>query len=143
MKRWFIFSFIFALSIFLIAAVKSNAQTTFSSALRSCSDYSQDGTVMHNNEVFHILITLNKGRNNTCVYKEKIYQNKNYQMLTCNFDNGLLKPIADSMDKYSETFKKEIAKNKIFEAKLTGNGEVFQKYLTNRKYCAITHSGKK
>ena len=63
-------------------------------------------------------------------------------MLTCNFDKDQLLFMSDSMEKYSGIFKKELAKNKIFEAKMTTNGEVFQKYLANPKYCRITTSKK-
>ena len=34
----------------------------------------------------------------------------------------------------------ELDKNKIFEAKLTTNYEVFQKYLSNPNTCEITYS---
>ena len=47
-----------------------------------------------------------------------------------------------NQDLYNNTFKKEISKNNIFSAKLTSNGEVFQKYLVDPKYCQITHSKK-
>ena len=80
--------------------------------------------------------------NYTITYKEKIYQGREYQMLTCNFDEGQLPFMSKSMEKFSETFKKQLAKNPIFEAKMTTNGEVFQKYLANPKYCTITHSKK-
>ena len=117
-------------------------QTNFSKAIRTCEKFSQNGSVQKNGEVFNILVTLEKAKNGHCVYKEKIYQGDEYQMLTCNFNEGQLPFMSDSMEKYSEIFKKELAKNKIFEAKMTSNGEVFQKYLANPKYCTITHSKK-
>lgn len=139
MKKNFIITFVFVAFISLIFCGVSIAQTDFSKALRTCETYRQDGSITHNGEVFNLTITLDKSRNK-CVYKEKIYQGKKYQMLTCNFDSGQLPAMADSMDKFTNYYKKEIAKNKIFEAKMTTNGEVFQKYLANPKYCTITHS---
>ena len=139
MKKILIIGFVFLTLISTIFCSISIAQTEFSKALRTCETYRQDGSITHNGEVFDLTITLDKSRNK-CVYKEKIYQGKKYQMLTCNFENGQLPAIADSMEKYTNFYKKEIAKNKIFEAKMTTNGEVFQKYLANPKYCTITHS---
>ena len=139
MKKILIIGFVFLTLISTIFCSISIAQTEFSKALRTCETYRQDGSITHNGEVFDLTITLDKSRNK-CVYKEKIYQDKKYQMLTCNFENGQLPAIADSMEKYTNFYKKEIAKNKIFEAKMTTNGEVFQKYLANPKYCTITHS---
>ena len=139
MKKILIIGFVFLTLISTIFCSISIAQTEFSKALRTCETYRQDGSITHNGEVFDLTITLDKSRNK-CVYKEKIYQGKKYQMLTCNFENGQLPAIADSMEKFTNFYKKEIAKNKIFEAKMTTNGEVFQKYLANPKYCTITHS---
>lgn len=139
MKKILIIGFVFLTLISTIFCSISIAQTEFSKALRTCETYRQDGSITHNGEVFDLTITLDKSRNK-CVYKEKIHQGKKYQMLTCNFENGQLPAIADSMEKFTDFYKKEIAKNKIFEAKMTTNGEVFQKYLANPKYCTITHS---
>ena len=63
-------------------------------------------------------------------------------MLTCEFNQTQQDFIANSMTRFSDMFKKQIEKNRIFEAKLTTNGEVFQKYLANPQYCKITHSKK-
>jgi len=115
----------------------------FPTAVKTCEKYSQEGTASNKNETFNILVTLQKSKNNMCTYKEKIYRGNDFQMLTCNFDSAQLEDISASMHKYNEIFKKEIAKNRIFEAKMTTNGEVFQKYLTNPKNCQITTSGKK
>lgn len=137
---------ILACSLFLVCFIISGSlialgyQTDFSKAVRTCENYSQTGSAEYEGEIFNILITLEKAKNGTCTYKEKIYQGKNYQMLTCHFNKENLPFIANSMEKFSETFKKELSKNKIFEAKLTTNGEVFQKYLANPKYCTISHS---
>ena len=78
----------------------------------------------------------------SCIYKEKIFQGKNYQLLTCEFTQNELNYISNSMQRFNDTFRVQIAKNRIFEAKLTTNGEVFQKYLANPSYCKITHSKK-
>lgn len=128
------------LSVFSIGAVQ--AENAFSAAIRTCQPYSKDGAVVYEGQTFNILVTLQK-KADKCVYKEKIYQDKKYQMLTCNFEKSQLGPIADSMEKYNKIFKVEIAKNSIFEAKMTTNGEVFQNYLANPKYCSISHSKEK
>lgn len=127
--------------LFLSVCSKINAQNNFSQALKTCETYLQAGVVEHQQEYFNVQISLDK-KGEKCVYKEKIYQGKDYQMLTCNFDKGQLPFLADSMQKFNETFKKEIAKNKIFEAKMTTNGEIFQKYLIDKHICQITHSKK-
>ena len=121
----------------------SVAQSYFPQAIKTCEKYSQDGSASYNNETFGILITLQKSKNDMCTYKEKIYQGNEYQMLTCNFHSSQLADISDSMTRYNDTFRTEIAKNRIFEAKMTTNGEVFQKYLANPKYCKITTNSNK
>lgn len=123
---------------------QSIAQTEFTNALSSCEKYSQDGSIPYQGQVFNLKITLEKGKGGKCTYKEKIYQdNTGYELLTCNFDKDQLKFIANSMNEYSDLFKKELAKNKIFEAKLSSNGVIFQKYLVDKNYCQITHFKKK
>ena len=130
-------TFIFISSMFLFAF--ANAENTFTTALRTCNKYSQLGGVDFNGNYFNILITLDKSKKG-CIYKEKIYQQSDYQMLTCTFQTGQLSSIADSMSKFTEAYKKEIAKNKIYEAKLTNNAEIFEKYLINSQICKITSS---
>ncbi len=132
-----IFSFLFC-----TATEFAFAETNFTKALRTCEKYSQTGTIPYKNEIFSIDISLDK-KVNKCVYKEKIYQGANWQMLTCEFDKGQLPFLANSMSSFANEYKKDIAKNKIFEAKMTTNAEIFQKYLIDPKYCAITHQKKK
>ena len=117
----------------------SYAQTSFSKALSTCEKYSQLGGVDYEHNYYNILITLDKNKKG-CTYKEKIYQSSGYQMLTCNFEMGQLSKLADLMDKFVNAYKKDIDKNKIFEAKMTSNAEIFENYLINRKYCNITQS---
>lgn len=126
--------------LFFVSAVKANAQTEFIKAISTCEKYSQDGSITRNGETFDILITLNKARNGECIYKEKIYQGKESQTLNCTFNKNQLEFIKNSMTEFTKTFSKQISKNRIFEAKLTTNGEVFQKYLVNPNYCNITTS---
>lgn len=129
-------------TLFIFSAFIANAQISFPQAIKTCENYSKEGSISHNGEVFNLLITLSKARNNKCIYKEKIYQNKEFQMLTCEFNQTQQDFISDSMNNFNEKFKKEIAKNNIFEAKLTTNAEVFQKYLADPQYCEITYSKK-
>ena len=133
-----------ALAILAISPLKSSAEAylNFPSAVATCEKYSQEGAIEYGNEYFNLLITLEKKKGDTCIYKEKIYQGRNYQLLTCKFSPTELSYISNSMQRFNDTFKTQIAKNRIFEAKLTTNGEVFQKYLANPNYCKITHSKK-
>ena len=124
---------------FVFTASTSNAQNAFTKSLRTCEKYSQLGGADYQNQYYNILITLEKNKK-SCIYKEKIYQNTGYQMLTCKFDMGDVTGIADSMDNFVNHYKKEVAKNKIYEAKLTNNAEIFENYLINKKYCQITKS---
>ncbi len=127
--------------VFFGITSKINAQSKFHQAIKTCENYSLQGSVEHNREIFNILVTLEK-KQDKCVYKEKIFQGKNYQMLTCNFEKAQLPFLSSSMERFNNTFTKEIAKNNIFEAKMSTNGEIFQKYLVDKKYCQITHSKK-
>ena len=123
-------------------AAENRMQTDFTRAIKNCDKYSKEGSAKFNGEEFDIAITLDNTKKG-CMYKEKIFQGKDYQQLTCNFSEKHLKFINDSMERYSAFFKKEIAKNPIFEAKLTTNGEIFQQYLINPEICKITYSKKK
>lgn len=128
--------FIFVFSIADVAF----AETEFVKSLRTCEKYSQTGSVRYNDEIFNLTITLDPKTNNRCQYKEKITQGNDYELLTCYFDKTQLPFMAESMQKFSDLYKKELIKNKIYEAKMTTNAEVFNKYLANPKYCTITHS---
>lgn len=140
MKKTLLKAFLF---IFVFSTVNiAFAETDFVKALRTCEKYSQTGTVSHSSEVFTLTITLDPKANNRCQYKEKISQGKDFELLTCNFDKAQLPFMAESMQKFSNIYKKEMLKNKIYEAKMTTNAEVFNKYLANPKYCTITHSKK-
>lgn len=138
-KSLYLVLFLIALTV---ASSKIYAQNEFYKALQTCEEYSKQGSIYHSGQNFDILITLNKAKGNKCIYKEKIYQGKDYQMLTCNFEQSQLDGLSKSMKAYSDMFKKQILKNNIFEAKMTTNGEIFQKYLINPQYCKITHSKK-
>ncbi len=115
------------------------AENNFSKALRTCENYSKEGVIPYNHENFNLSITLNKTIKGGCIYKEKIHQAIGYQLLTCNFSKQQLPYIADSMERYNQYFKQAIAQNPIFEAKMTTNGEVFQKFLANPEICQITY----
>lgn len=134
--------FILGVLILFIGINTAFGETSFSKAIRTCEKYSQSGSIPYQGQVFNILVTVEKAKNDKCIYKEKIYQNNKYQMLTCNFNQSDLGFIADSMSKYSDKYKKEISSNLIFNAKMTTNAEVFQKYLADPHYCNITHSKK-
>lgn len=130
---------VLALLSFLVLNTKiAFAENNFSKALRTCENYTKSGSIPFNGENFDLLITLNKTLKGQCIYKEKIIQPVGYELLTCTFSKDHLPFLADSMEKYNQTFKKEIAKNDIFEAKMTTNGVVFKKYLSNPELCKIT-----
>ena len=122
-----------------IVIEKAYAKTKFASSMSTCQEYYQDGSIKHQNEFFNLTITL-KPKGDKCIYKEKIYQGEYYQMLTCKFNKQQQAFISDSMDRFYNAFKTQINKNPIFEAKLTSNAEVFQRYLVDQQYCEITHS---
>ena len=131
-------------SLFLIFSILifqsiTLAQSDFSTAIKNCEEFSLDGMATHNNQTFNLAITLEKSKDK-CIYKEKIYQGKNYQMMTCKLEKGQLPFISDSMSRYNQFYKKEIAKNPIFSAKMTSNGEVFNKILANPAFCTVTYS---
>ena len=99
------------------------AQNSFTKALRTCEKYSQLGGVALGDQYYNILITLDKNKK-SCTYNEKIYQSSGYQLLSCNFKTEQLGTIADIMDNFTEAYKKEVAKNKIYEAKLTNTRNI-------------------
>ena len=129
-------------AVILFGALQVFAETEFSKALLNCDSYTQDGSIPYAGQIFNLKITLQKSKGK-CVYKEKIYQDIGYEQLTCNFDKDGMKYISNSMSEFADVYKKEIAKNRIFEAKLTSNPDVFQKYLVEKKYCQISHFKKK
>ena len=130
------------ISLSMLSIAQTYAQTAFVEAIKTCENYKKEGSIKHQGEVYNLTITLNKAKGNKCIYKEKIHQDKKFQMLTCEFKQTQQDFIEDSMSRFSDTFKKEIAKNEIFEAKLTTNAEVFQKYLVDQTLCQITYSKK-
>ena len=127
----------FAMLLLFIFCPFSNAENAFVNALRKCDKYSQLGGASYENQYYNILITLEKNRKK-CTYKEKIYQqNSGSQTLVCNFNMEDLAFIADNQDYFTKAYAKEVAKNRIHEAKLTNNGAIFEKYLINPKICTV------
>ena len=142
MKKFFI-NIALVLMTFVAINQIACAQLPFAQAIATCEEYNQEGTIEFSGEAFNLTITLNKAKKgDKCIYKEKIHQNKSYQMLTCQFSKNQLSALSNSMTRFNQEFKKQIDKNRIFEAKMTTNGEIFQKYLVNPNYCNITHSKK-
>ena len=141
MKKSILYIVLLGLISLISQARAENTQADFISALRNCEKYSQVGIVTKQGIPYTITINLEKSKDR-CIYKEKISQGNGFQMLTCNFEKLQLQPLADSMEKFTNLYKKEISKNKIFEAKLTNNGEIFENYLINPNYCKVTNSVK-
>lgn len=112
----------------------------FYQAVKTCESYSNIGDGSYDNETFKIEITLQKSKNNHCIYKEKISQGPKYQLLTCDFLPYQLEYISNSMQRYNKYFSKQIPSGSIFEAKLTSNAEVFNKYVADPKNCKVTYS---
>ncbi len=142
MKKILTLLILLLLSAFIYTEVSANGILSFSTAVKTCEKYAKSEDIERNGEIFNISVVLEKNKNNKCTYKEKISQGSDWELLTCNFEQGQLNFISNSMLKFSQTFAKQIAKEPIFEAKMTTNGEIFQKYLANPKYCTITHSKK-
>ena len=134
---------LFLLMGIVLSSMEVFAQTEFSKALATCEPYVQEGTIPYNGQIFNLRISLEKARGGKCTYKEKIYQDIGYEELICNFEKNQLETISKSMDSFSNTFRKEMLKNKIFEAKLSSNGDIFQRFLVEPKICKITHAKKK
>ena len=115
------------------------AENNFSKALRNCGKYTKNGVIPYKNQNFNVSISLEKNLKGACIYKEKVYQSSGFELLTCNFNKNQLPIIADSMERYNQYYKNQIAQNDIFEAKMTTNGEVFGEYLANPAICNITY----
>ena len=141
MKKITIFAIFVIFSLFTI--ISAFAETEFTRALSTCSPYTLNGSIPYQGQIFNLKISLQKGKGDKCTYKERIYQDIGYEELVCNFSNEQLKSITASMIEYSDTFKKELLKNKIFEAKLSSNAVVFQNYLVEPHICKINYSKKK
>ena len=135
MKKLTTYMFLTALLFFSFCA-NCLAQNSFSKALETCEEYILNGTGNAGNDIYDISISL-KPKGKVCVYKEKIYQGKDVRTLNCEFEKNQLGFISESMRRYNETYKREIAMNPIFEAKMTSNTEIFQKYLMNPSYCKM------
>ncbi len=141
MKKSYLFFCLVAVFVFFTCSVSFAKDSAFSTAIETCQKYSKSGDIARNGEVYNLLITLeNKG--NHCQYKEKITYGTNYSLLTCNFPKSALSYLANSMREYNDNFQPQIAKDNIYEAKLTNNYYIFEKYLANPQYCSITGSKK-
>ena len=125
--------------VILFSTMQAFCETQFTKALTNCSPYSINGTIPFQGEVYNLKISLQKSKG-LCNYKERIFQDTGYQELVCNFNTEQTKSIAASMAEFSTKYKNQLEKNKIFEAKLTSNPVVFEKYLINPSICEITQS---
>ncbi len=139
MKKSHLLFCLVAVFTFLACSVSFAKDSAFTTAVETCQKYSKTGNIARNGEVYNLLITLeNKG--NHCQYKEKITYGVDYSLLTCNFPKTSLSYLANSMREYNDNFQAQIAKDNIYEAKLTNNYYIFEKYLANPQYCNITSS---
>ena len=141
MKKIFYFLYVLVI-ISSFFAVKALAASAFPTALKTCESFSQQGSVMHNSGYYKIDVSLSKDRNK-CTYKEKITHDADWDLLKCSFDMSIMSEIADSMQKFNDIFKTDIAKNPVFGFKMSTNSEVLNTYLVDPKYCSITTSRKK
>lgn len=133
MKKIAILSFAF--SFFLLNA--NVYATDFSNAIKVCAPFSASENIYKTDSVVNLKITLEK-KANKCIYKEKITFSSGSHLMTCSFNQSDLESISLAMEEYYRADKAELDKNKIFQAKMTSNDKLFEKYLTNPKYCNIT-----
>ena len=137
MKKFAFLSIIFC---FLACNASTFASgVKFYDALKTCETFEQLGAIPYKSEVFDLKINIEKKRDK-CVYTEKISQGKDYHMMTCNFKMEELEYLSNSMRRFAEAYAKEMEKNRIFEAKMTTNADIYNKYLADPKYCKITNS---
>lgn len=138
-------NFIFCLVLFFLISttlVSFSKESEFSKAIKTCQNYTKNQDIIRGGEFFNIKVSLeNKG--NACVYKEKISQGDEFFVLTCNFSKNVLNYLSGQMEIYNDTYKNQIAKENIFEAKMTNNPAILDKYLSNPQYCNITTSKSK
>lgn len=137
MKKVLINIFFMSLAVFFLSA-QVNAETNFSRAIATCEDFNQKEIIVQNNEAYNVSVSLEKGKKNNCIYKEKITIGKNTHLLTCTFDKKAMTEISQLMSDFSNRFKSHMIKNPIYEAKLSTNAEIFQRYLTDIQYCKIS-----
>ena len=131
-----IFSFM-VLSLLFMSGIANSMENTFPEALKTCQKYSKTQDLVRYGSVFTLSITL-ENKANGCVYKEKISQGQDYNLMTCTFPKNTLSVLSDLMSEYNKQYKTQIAKENIFEAKMTNNYTIMEKYLANPKYCKIT-----
>jgi len=127
--------------IFISSQADAN-QMKFHEAIKTCETFEQLGAIPYKSQIFDIKVNIEKKRNK-CVYTEKIFQGKDYHLLTCNFKMEDLDYISNSMKRFTESYPKQMEKNRIFEAKMTTNAEIYNNYVADPKYCTITNSLKK
>lgn len=132
---------IFSILSLLLINICNATPSNFSEALKTCEPYEQLGAIRYKGELFNLKITLNK-KKNKCIYQEKIFQGTNFHMLTCQLPKDDYEYISNSMKIFTEAYAEEVAKNRIFDAKLTTNADFFNKYAVNPTYCQITNSMK-
>ena len=140
MKKYIVLS---ACGLFLTLNSYANDLIPFYEAIKTCQKYNQTGAVTKQNQTFNIQVTLDKTKGNKCIYREKIFQGKEYQMLTCDFEQYQLDSMSKLMKDMSTKYASEISKNKIHGAKLTNNVEILETYLANPAICKITYSRQK
>ena len=132
MKKIAILSFVF--SFFLL---NTNAfASDFSKAIKTCAPFSAVEDIYKTNAIVNLKITLEK-KGNKCIYKENITFSAGSHLMTCMFEQSDLETISLAMEEYYRADKAALDRNKIFQAKMTSNDRLFEKYLTNPKYCNI------
>jgi len=110
----------------------------FSKAIKTCASFSDSKDITISGKITNLAISLNK-KGNKCIYKEKITQSIYTHLLTCTFEEKNLQQLSILMEEYYQQNKAALDKNKIFQAKMSSNSELFEHFLANPKYCNITN----
>lgn len=137
MKKSFLYLCLVILLLFGFSASALCEELSFSDALKTCKKYYKQQELPRFGTSFTLTISL-ENKSGNCVYKEKISQGEDYNLLTCNFPKTSLDFISKTMEDYNAQYKTEIAKEKIFEAKMSSSNVMMDKYLGDPKYCKIT-----
>ena len=142
MKKIYSLICLFTIFSFYTCLASFAGENNFSEALETCKKYSKSENITRNGILYNLTISL-ESKGNNCIYKEKISEGNKSSALNCTFSKTILPALATSMKEYNNEFKAQIAKNKIYEAKMTNNYTIFKEYLANPQYCNITTSSTK
>lgn len=142
MKKYFIFLIVLLLTGVIVLADDAK----FSHALRSCSSYSESGSVNTEGIVANSQKKILGWQGDKCVYQEKVQFSGIESCVVCKLSKSQINELASVMDAYAlvqQYSKDEIDTSSLSKVQNNPVVKAWNKYLQDSSVCSVTTNQQK